>query len=187
MKKIAPNYYKSFSCIADRCQHSCCIGWEIDIDEDSLDYYKSIDGEIGEFLSKNIENDGETAHFRLIGEEERCPFLQENGLCRMILTLGEESLCHICREHPRFYHEFSDREEVGLGLCCEEAARLILSQEDETFLEILEDDGFSEETDPWEKTLLSKREAIFTLLSDREKSIESRATEMLMQNQFMQA
>ena len=182
MKKIAPNYYKSFSCIADRCQHSCCIGWEIDIDEDSLDYYKSIDGEISEFLSKNIENDGETAHFRLIGEEERCPFLQKNGLCRMILTLGEESLCHICREHPRFYHEFSDREEVGLGLCCEEAARLILSQEDETFLEILEDDGFSEETDPWEKTLLSKREDIFTLLSDREKSIESRATEMLMQN-----
>ena len=166
MKKIAPNYYKSFSCIADRCQHSCCIGWEIDIDEDSLDYYKSIDGDIGEFLSKNIENDGETAHLRLISEEERCPFLQKNGLCRMSLTFGEESLCHICREHPRFYHEFSDREEVGLGLCCEEAARLILSQEDKTFLEILEDDGFSEETDPWEKTLLSKRETVFPLLSD---------------------
>lgn len=95
MKKIAPNYYKSFSCIADRCQHSCCIGWEIDIDEDSLDYYKSIDGEIGEFLSKNIENDGETAHFRLIGEEERCPFLQKKR------TLPHDP--HVRRRKPLSY------------------------------------------------------------------------------------
>ena len=185
MKKLAPNYYKNFSCIADRCQHSCCIGWEIDIDEDTLSYYESINGEFGEFLSKNIENNGETAHFRLVGKEERCPFLQENGLCKMILTLGEESLCHICREHPRFYHEFSDHEEVGLGLCCEEAARLILSQEDETFLETLEDDGIAEKTDPWEEALISKRESIFSILSNHKKSIEVRATEMLTQNHII--
>ena len=92
MKKLAPNYYKNFSCIADRCKHSCCIGWEIDIDEDSLAYYKSIDGEIGTLLSQNIEDDGENAHFRLVGKEERCPFLQENGLCRMILTLDRKSV-----------------------------------------------------------------------------------------------
>ena len=32
MKIIAPNYYPAFRCIADKCRHSCCIGWEIDID-----------------------------------------------------------------------------------------------------------------------------------------------------------
>ena len=32
MQIIVPDYYKEFSCIADHCRHSCCIGWEIDID-----------------------------------------------------------------------------------------------------------------------------------------------------------
>ena len=28
-----PDYYKEFQCIADQCEHSCCIGWEIDVDD----------------------------------------------------------------------------------------------------------------------------------------------------------
>ena len=34
MKTYAPKYYQQFHCIADKCKHSCCIGWEIDIDKD---------------------------------------------------------------------------------------------------------------------------------------------------------
>ena len=30
-----PFYYKEFHCIADACKDSCCIGWEIDIDEET--------------------------------------------------------------------------------------------------------------------------------------------------------
>ena len=26
-----PSYYKTFQCIADKCEHSCCIGWEIEL------------------------------------------------------------------------------------------------------------------------------------------------------------
>ena len=166
MKKLAPNYYKNFSCIADRCKHSCCIGWEIDIDEDSLAYYKSIDGEIGTLLSQNIEDDGENAHFRLVGKEERCPFLQENGLCRMILTLGEDSFCHICREHPRFYHKTGDRVEGGIGLSCEEAARLILSSDNyDVFCEIEHTPDIAEETD---FDSLSHREEIYRVLKSED-------------------
>ena len=47
-----PSYYKTFQCIADKCEHSCCIGWEIDIDEDSYDYYMGIDGALGERLKE---------------------------------------------------------------------------------------------------------------------------------------
>jgi hypothetical protein len=50
MKLVAPDYYEKFKCIADKCKHSCCIGWEIDIDEDTMDLYESIDGEFGEKL-----------------------------------------------------------------------------------------------------------------------------------------
>ena len=37
-----PSYYKNFRCIADKCPDNCCRGWEIDIDEDTLDYYKDL-------------------------------------------------------------------------------------------------------------------------------------------------
>ena len=40
MIMLVPNYYKDFLCIADKCRHSCCIGWEIDIDEETLEFYE---------------------------------------------------------------------------------------------------------------------------------------------------
>ncbi|MBO4928175.1 MAG: flagellin lysine-N-methylase [Clostridiales bacterium] len=148
---FVPEYYRSFHCIADRCRHSCCIGWEIDIDPDSLARYRELIGAPGKAapdntseasekapagasssLSKKLRNcieqaeDG-SSHFILQGKEELCPFLNDQNLCELILEFGEDSLCNICRDHPRFRNFFSDHEEMGLGLCCEEAARLILT------------------------------------------------------------
>ena len=65
MKLYAPDYYTKFACIADKCQHSCCIGWEIDIDDDTIEYYKTVEGSLGERLKNNIASDNETAHFIL--------------------------------------------------------------------------------------------------------------------------
>ena len=56
MKIVVPDYYKDFKCLAGDCKHSCCIGWEIDIDADTLEYYKSVDGEFGERLKNNISS-----------------------------------------------------------------------------------------------------------------------------------
>ena len=70
MKLVAPDYYKDFVCIADRCNHSCCIGWEIDIDEDTREYYRTVPGEMGKRLAGNIVDGEETACFRL-GEGEQ--------------------------------------------------------------------------------------------------------------------
>ena len=55
MKLIAPDYYKDFKCIAGNCRHSCCIGWEIDIDPDSLRRFQSVPGALGERLRQNID------------------------------------------------------------------------------------------------------------------------------------
>ena len=41
-----PSYYKDFKCIASKCTRSCCsVGWEIIIDKNTADYYKSVSGE----------------------------------------------------------------------------------------------------------------------------------------------
>lgn len=127
MKYVYPDFYFDFECIADKCRHSCCISWEIDIDDDSLEYYEQLDTALGEDIRNNISKEN-YPHF-VLGEDERCPFLRSDGLCRIICEMSEEALCSICSEHPRFYNCFDDREEAGLGLCCEEAARLLLEGE----------------------------------------------------------
>lgn len=48
VQNVCPDYYERFHCIADRCRHNCCIGWEIDVDEDALAAYRTVGGEMGE-------------------------------------------------------------------------------------------------------------------------------------------
>ena len=50
MRYIKPNYYEKFKCIAGNCPDTCCAGWNIDIDDESLDKYESVPGEFGECL-----------------------------------------------------------------------------------------------------------------------------------------
>lgn len=178
MKLIAPDYYTKFQCIADKCRHSCCIGWVIDVDADTLGYYQTIDGELGERLKKGIDESGETAHF-ILGEGERCPFLNQTGLCDLITELGEESLCQICTDHPRYRNFYADRTEIGLGLCCEAAGELILKRQEKTTLVVLEDDGEKEEPDVADVSLLTWREELFAIVQNRELSVEERAASIL--------
>jgi len=174
MKLYAPSYYTSFACLMGACRHTCCAGWEIDIDEDSLDRYRAMDGEIGQMLQENIDEADGCACFRL-REDERCPFLQDDGLCRLICECGEESLCQICADHPRFRNFFSDRIEIGLGMCCEAAARLILTWEAPVSLTVIDDDGEEEPplTRP-EDCRLCLRDALTELVQKRRLPFEKR-------------
>ena len=178
MKLIAPDYYPRFRCIADRCRHSCCVGWEIDVDEESLEKYAALPGELGEEIRASIITEDDCAHFRL-AEHDRCPFLNEQGLCRMILGFGEDVLCQICRDHPRFVSEFSDRTEIGLGLTCEAAAQLILAQTSPLSLVTLEDDGLEKESDEYEAYLLALRTQLFGLLEDTAWTFDERLDNIL--------
>ncbi len=179
MKTIAPSYYQKFKCIADKCKHSCCIGWEIDIDDDTFEYYKSIDGSFGKRLKENIDTEEDVSHF-ILDETERCPFLNKNGLCDIICTLGENSLCQICDDHPRYRNFYGDRTEIGVGLCCEEAARIIISNQDKTSLVTIDDDFVI--GDEWEdeQEFLLFRQGIFDILQNRSLSIEQRIDNMLL-------
>lgn len=122
-----PEYCRNFLCIADKCSDNCCIGWEIDIDNKTADFYSNIDGKFGKRLKENIIDDNGTKSF-ILDSNERCPFLNGNNLCDIILNLGEDKLCQICTDHPRYYEWFDGIKEGGIGLCCEEAARIILSE-----------------------------------------------------------
>ncbi len=120
---LAPPYYKSFQCIADRCRHSCCIDWEICIDEGTMAKYRSLPA-----VMDTVTETADGPCFAL-GADGRCPHLNAAGLCDIILSHGGEYLSDICSNHPRFFHDVGGRREAGLGLVCEEACRLILEDE----------------------------------------------------------
>ncbi|MBE5769635.1 MAG: hypothetical protein E7333_08690 [Clostridiales bacterium] len=173
MKLIAPDDYLQFRCIAGDCRHSCCIGWEIDIDDETRERYRTLGGPVGEKMTTAVADTADGAHF-VLGEGERCPFLNQDGLCDIILQEGEGALCQICRDHPRFRNAFSDATEIGLGLCCEAAARQTLTREAPLNLCVLEDDGAAEEC--WDDELLVRqlREQAFALAQFREMPLSQR-------------
>lgn len=175
MKVYVPNYYKKFKCTADKCSHNCCIGWEIDIDADTYKKYMNTGGEFGKRLRRGISYNGESASF-ILARSERCPFLNSDNLCDIILNLGEDSLCEICAMHPRYRNFFGTREERGLGLCCEAAARLILTEDKKIRLEEAEcaaEDNREESIDE-EQMFLSLRDGILEVLQNRILSIDDR-------------
>ncbi len=135
MKLFAPKYYNEFKCIADKCTHSCCMGWEIDIDSSSMKKYSRLNGDYGKQIKESIDK-GDTPHFRLLAGN-RCPHLNEKGLCNIIINCGEQYLCDICREHPRFYNFTNYGQEVGLGMSCPEACRIILNSDDYNEIEVI--------------------------------------------------
>ena len=175
MLTVYPDYYPAFRCIAGACKHSCCIGWEIDIDRQSLAGYAAMSGPLGDRLRQNISAD-DPPHF-VLGPGERCPFLNENNLCDLILAGGEGLLCQICDDHPRFRNFLPGRCEIGLGLCCEGAAQLILSQTQPIQL-ICE--GETGETDPDAAALLELRQQAFAIVQDRSLSIDRRMDKLLL-------
>ena len=169
-----PDFYDSFHCIADKCTDTCCVGWEIDIDETSAKRYKTVQGEFGEKLRQNIEDD----HFKLL-PGDRCPFLRQDGLCDMICNLGEGSLCDICREHPRFVEVYGDIMEKGIGLCCEEGVRLLLESKGTAtspiaFIEREIDDAPDEIPDDAleaRDVIFEERNHLFKILADHSKPL----------------
>ncbi len=165
MLRVYPDYFYDFACIAERCTHNCCIGWEIDIDADTAALYQALDTPFGRRLRAGIATEPQP-HFALT-QEKRCPFLNRHNLCDIITELGEEALCDVCYLHPRFHNEGEGRLELGLGLSCEAAAALILRQKEPMKLLY---EGEPSAPSP----LVAERDALLARLGDRRRPIAER-------------
>ena len=184
MKVIAPAYYRNFACIASACRHSCCIGWEVDIDDDSARKYAEMQHPYADKIRDSIE--GEPPHFGL-SKGERCPHLDASGLCRIITECGEEALCQICTDHPRYRNYYDRVVEIGLGLSCEEATRLVLESEVGFLVSDSEDMSGAEYRESYPTDLFSdedigiveQKARLLSLVSDSRKTIEERIESLL--------
>lgn len=122
---VIPSCFDGFSCIGSRCPDTCCSGWRVDLDPEILKVYESMKTPLGTEIRSKIIRGEDGACFEM--EQGRCPFLNQDKLCRLILEQGEEILSVTCREHPRFRDEYGIMEETCLSISCPEAAKMLLN------------------------------------------------------------
>ena len=187
MLYVKPNYYNQFQCIADKCEATCCAGWQIVVDEDSLERYEAETSDYGDVLRERI--DWEEGVFKQ-DCNKRCAFLKENNLCDMYEQLGEESLCYTCTSYPRHTEEFENIREISLAISCPEVARIILGQKDPvTFMEeeIKEEEEEMDDFDPFLFSYLEDaRKIILGILQNRNWSVAVRVALVLNMAEEMQ-
>jgi lysine-N-methylase len=110
------------------------------IDEESQQRYSQAEGDFGERLKASI-NFGEGCFKQ---HDTRCAMLNDNGLCDLHSTLGEEQLCYTCKMFPRHVEEFQDIREYSLSLACPEAARMVLADDYRFEITTSEDDALDD-------------------------------------------
>lgn len=191
MKIRVPDYYQDFQCIADKCTDTCCAGWEVDVDDTSYAYYKTVEGEFGNRLHRVMIDGkkGQEGRFR-IQPDGRCPFLNQENFCDLYTELGEEHLCVTCDQYPRYTTEYGNLRETGIALSCITAAELILkdNRKPEFQLSIEEDGEISLNTIDGTRFLylMQSRTKAFDILSDRKYSIWQRMILLLEFSQRIQ-
>ena len=173
MRYLKPHYYDKFVCTAADCPDTCCAGWQIMIDEDSLDRYGKEPGEFGKRLRNSIDWEEECFY----QNNSRCAFLNDKNLCELYKELGPDALCDTCRMYPRHTEEYEGLRELSLSLSCPEAARIMLSCKDPVrFLEeeTEEEDDFEEFDFMMFSQLEDTRDVLFSILQDRKISLTLR-------------
>ncbi len=174
-----PDYYKEFHCLADKCEDTCCAGWQIVIDKKSLDKYKRVRGDFAWRMFSSVNWFQGT--FRQ-DKEKRCAFLNEHNLCDMYSALGEKSLCKTCRQYPRHVEEFEGIREITLSISCPEVARILMERKNPVEFVSYEKEGEEEyeDFDPFLFSILEDARAeMIKILQDRSLSIRTRVVLVL--------
>lgn len=179
MRYTVPHYYHQFKCTASDCADTCCAGWQIMIDDKTLQKYKKVKGPFGNRLHNSIDWKEGTFH----QYDGRCAFLNDDNLCDIYTEIGPHMFCKTCRTYPRHIEEFEGEREISLSLSCIEAAKIILGCEEKVRFIIKEKETNESEDEEFDFLLYSKlmdiREVIFKIMQDREQNIWERTSMVL--------
>ncbi len=94
------DFFDSFVCSGSACKNTCCSGWDISLDKETYDFYQASHGAFSKYVKKNIgQTDGN--YYIKMTEESVCPFLNEEGLCKIYQEYGPEHMGNTCRLFPR--------------------------------------------------------------------------------------
>ncbi len=184
MKIVKPTFYKDFKCIAGDCPDSCCQGWEVDADTESLDFYKTLDPslEIKQRIDRVLDRDEFDNVIFTLAPKKRCPFLNDENLCDMHIAIGGEHTPYTCRTFPRFIYDFGGTREIGVSFSCPVASDIMFGLEDSmSFEEEINADPPSLndiDAELYYKLFLARKKA-YSILQSKDKPLAERLADLL--------
>ena len=143
---LRPEYFDKFECIGSKCGENCCKDWVVYIDLDTYKNYLNL--KESDFKRKLLENiivtrddKGNIENIKVKSINNKCYFLDSDGLCDIYKNLGKENMCYTCRVYPRSYSVVNGNIEGCLSPSCIEASKLILKDKNPMkFIASLKDD-----------------------------------------------
>lgn len=126
---IQPDYYSEFICAASACTDTCCKGWGIEVDPETLEKWKETPCTVqdtyhshGCRLSEHVtetEYGSQDVKYRIsMNERQECPLLTKDGLCSVVLNHGDGAIPKICQDYPRQSNEYEAMQQKSLSVRC---------------------------------------------------------------------
>lgn len=183
MKIIKPTFYRDFKCIAGDCPDSCCQGWEVDADEQSLRFYSTLDPslEIKQRIDRVLSKDEFDNTIFTLAKNKRCPFLNDENLCDMHIAIGGEHTPYTCRTFPRFIYDFGSTREIGISFSCPVASDMMYNADSFDFEQEVNDDFpvLNDIDAQTYFTLLNARKNAYDIVKNKNVSIAERMVQLL--------
>lgn len=190
MRIVKPTFYKDFKCIAGACPDSCCQGWEVDADEKSLEFYKTLDPtlEIKQRIDSVLDKDEFDNVIFTLAPKKRCPFLNDENLCDMHIAIGGEHTPLTCQNFPRFFYDFGGTREIGVSFSCPVASDMMYELDSFEFEEEINADlpSLNDIDAQLYFTLVKARKDAYSIVKDRSKPINQRLVELLEMTKALQ-
>ena len=123
-EEIKPSYYNNFKCSGAECLLNCCRNWRIAIDKNTIEKYSKLKDDYSSYILENISARNEC----LILDRGFCPFLDNDGLCKIQKRYGENYLSEVCKNFPRKNVTLENFVFKDLFLSCPEVVKKILNE-----------------------------------------------------------
>ena len=131
---LKPQYLDEFKCDGTKCGALCCRSdWDIYIDAKTYEKYSALGTRITQYFRQSGEK-----YLVVQNERHACPLLDEDNLCRIQKTYGENYLSRVCAGYPRIITRFENFIELALSPTCPIAAELILLRDSPLKFELVE-------------------------------------------------
>lgn len=128
MKYCYLDLYSDFACLAEKCPSTCCAGWQIAVDQESLEHFRELqDPRLRKDILGHIRQRKDAYYFKN-RPDGRCAMLDEDGLCRIQRQTDEHTLCITCRKFPRLAGRVESELWMSMAASCPVVAEYLWRQ-----------------------------------------------------------
>lgn len=176
MKYVCTDFYLDFECIGGTCIDSCCIGWNVFVDESTYQLYSTLPDSNKNWICDKIEESNQSKRI-VMGKDGRCPFLNEQNLCEIFIRVSPDAMSDVCKIYPRKILPYYDVILSTVTVSCPEVARILLTRKEPIAFEYMEDEKKVEiENADWSlyNELINGLVLTTDIIQNRELSFEKR-------------